>query len=112
VDRLPVEGQPEWKQKVGAGTSVAGRRRRRQAKASPRTQRIKGSIGYVEYAYAKKNKMSYAQVQNRDGNVQPDDSAFHAAAAGAGWKGTPGFGVILTDQPGSRAGRSPARASS
>ena len=64
-------------------------------------QRIKGSIGYVEYAYAKKNKMAHASVQNRDGQfVQPDDPTFQAAAAGADWKGTPGFGAILTDQPG------------
>ena len=64
-------------------------------------QRIKGSIGYVEYAYAKKNKMAHASVQNRDGQfVQPDDLTFQAAAAGADWKGTPGFGAILTDQPG------------
>ena len=72
-------------------------------------QRIKGSIGYVEYAYAKKNKMALRAVQNRDGQfVQPDDATFQAAAAGADWKGTPGFDVILTDQPGKAAGRSPA----
>jgi len=95
---------PDWKQKVGAGTAVAwpeGVGGKGNEGVAAYVQRIKGSIGYVEYAYAKKNKMAYAQLQNRDGSfVQPDDSAFQAAAAGADWKGTPGFGVILTDQPG------------
>ncbi len=64
-------------------------------------QRIKGSIGYVEYAYAKKNKMAHTQLKNRDGQfLQPDDDTFKAAAAGADWAKTPGFGVVLTDQPG------------
>ena len=64
-------------------------------------QRIKGSIGYVEYAYAKKNKMSHTQLKNRDGQfVQPDDETFKAAAAGADWAKTPGMGVILTNQAG------------
>jgi phosphate transport system substrate-binding protein len=64
-------------------------------------QRIKGSIGYVEYAYAKKNKMTSAAVQNKDGQfVQPDDDTFAAAAAYADWKSAPGFYQILTDQPG------------
>ena len=98
---------PEWKQKVGASTAVAwpeGVGGKGNEGVAAYVQRIKGSIGYVEYAYAKKNKMSYAQVQNRDGTyVQPDDSAFQAAAAGADWKGTPGFGVILTDQPGKQS---------
>jgi phosphate transport system substrate-binding protein len=95
---------PEWKTKVGAGTAVAwpeGVGGKGNEGVAAYVQRIKGSIGYVEYAYAKKNKMSHASVQNRDGVfVQPDDSAFQAAAAGADWKGTPGMGVILTDQPG------------
>ncbi|MEO8486971.1 MAG: phosphate ABC transporter substrate-binding protein PstS [Betaproteobacteria bacterium] len=95
---------PEWKQKVGAGTAVAwpeGVGGKGNEGVAAYVQRIKGSIGYVEYAYAKRNKMAHAAMQNRDGAfVQPDDSAFQAAAAGADWKGTPGFGVILTDQPG------------
>jgi phosphate transport system substrate-binding protein len=61
----------------------------------------KGSIGYVEYAYAKQNKLTYANMVNKDGKtVAPEMAAFQAAAAGADWKGTPGFAVILTDQPG------------
>jgi phosphate transport system substrate-binding protein len=95
---------PEWKSKVGASTAVSwpeGVGGKGNEGVAAYVQRIKGSIGYVEYAYAKRNKMTHAAVQNRDGQfVQPDDSTFQAAAAGADWKGTPGFGAILTDQPG------------
>ena len=95
---------PEWKQKVGASTAVAwpeGVGGKGNEGVAAYVQRIKGSIGYVEYAYAKKNKMAHAGVQNKDGQfVQPDDTAFQAAAAGADWKNTPGMGVVLTDQPG------------
>jgi phosphate transport system substrate-binding protein len=67
-------------------------------------QRIKGSIGYVEWAYAKKNKLAHIQLKNRDGNfLQPDDNNFKAAAANADWARAPGFGVVLTDQPGKNA---------
>jgi phosphate transport system substrate-binding protein len=67
-------------------------------------QRIKGAIGYVEWAYSKKNKMSHTQLKNRDGLfLQPDDDAFKAAAANADWAKTPGFSVVLTDQPGKAA---------
>jgi len=95
---------PEWKDKVGSSTAVAwpeGVGGKGNEGVSAYVQRIKGSIGYVEYAYAKKNKMSYGQMQNREGQfVQPDDPAFQAAAAGADWKSVPGFGLILTNQPG------------
>ena len=95
---------PEWKSSVGEGNSVrwpVGIGGKGNEGVSAYVQRIKGSIGYVEYAYAKRNKMTYAAVQNRDGAfVQPDDAAFQAAAAGADWKNAPGFGAILTDQPG------------
>jgi len=95
---------PEWKQKVGSSTAVAwpeGVGGKGNEGVAAYVQRIKGSIGYVEYAYAKKNRMAHASVLNRDGQfVQPDDTTFQAAAAGADWKGTPGMGVILTDQPG------------
>ena len=98
------KASPEWKQKVGASTAVAwpeGVGGKGNEGVSAYVQRIKGSIGYVEYAYAKKNKMAYGTVQNKDGQfVQPDDTAFQAAAAGADWKSVPGFGAILTDQPG------------
>ena len=95
---------PEWKTKVGSSTAVAwpeGVGGKGNEGVAAYVQRIKGSIGYVEYAYAKKNKMSHAQIQNREGQfVQPDDEAFQAAAAFADWKGSPGFYQILTDQPG------------
>ena len=64
-------------------------------------QRIKGSIGYVEYAYALQNKMTYTLVKNRDGNfVGPSTESFKAAAAGADWSRAPGYYLLLTDQPG------------
>lgn len=64
-------------------------------------QKIKGSIGYVEYAYAKKNKLRHTRLKNRDGDfVQPDDDTFKAAAAGADWAKTPGFAVDFTDAAG------------
>jgi phosphate transport system substrate-binding protein len=95
---------PDWKQKVGAGTAVAwpgGVGGKGNEGVAAYVQRIKGAIGYVEYAYAKRNKMAHAAVQNREGQfVQPDDAAFQAAAAFADWKNAPGFYQILTDQPG------------
>ncbi len=67
-------------------------------------QRVKGSIGYVEYAYALQNKMTYTQVQNRDGTfVSPSSETFKAAAAGADWSKAPGYYLVLTDQPGKNA---------
>lgn len=95
---------PEFKTTVGAGTAVkwpAGVGGKGNEGVAANVQRIKGAIGYVEYAYAKKNKMSHTQLKNRDGQfVQPDDENFKAAAAGADWVKTPGFAVVLTDQPG------------
>jgi phosphate transport system substrate-binding protein len=99
----------EWKDKVGnntsvswpAATSTGGKGNEGVASF---VQRIKGSIGYVEYAYAKQNKMTHVLLQNRDGNfVAPDDQTFQAAAAGADWKNAPGFYQILTDQSGKNA---------
>ncbi|HTH44544.1 MAG TPA: phosphate ABC transporter substrate-binding protein PstS [Oxalicibacterium sp.] len=93
-----------FKSEVGSGTAVkwpAGVGGKGNEGVAANVQRIKGSIGYVEYAYAKKNKMAYTQLKNRDGHfVQPDDETFKAAAAGADWAKTPGMQVILTDQPG------------
>ena len=94
----------DFKATVGAGTAVkwpAGVGGKGNEGVAANVQRIKGSIGYVEYAYAKKNKMSHTQVKNRDGQfVQPDDETFKAAAAGADWAKTPGMEVVLTNQPG------------
>ena len=62
---------------------------------------LKNSIGYVEYAYAKQNKLAWTQLQNKAGKfVQPEQKAFAAAAANADWKSAPGMGVVLTDEPG------------
>ena len=96
----------EWKDKVGnapsvswpAQSSVGGKGNEGVASF---VQRIKGAIGYVEYAYAKQNKMAYVLLQNKEGNfVPPTDRSFQAAAAGADWKNAPGFYEILTDEPG------------
>ncbi len=95
---------PEFKTTIGSGTAVkwaTGVGGKGNEGVAANVQRIKGAIGYVEWAYAKKNKISHAQMKNRDGVfVQPDDDAFKAAAASADWAKTPGFGIVLTDQPG------------
>src|SRR5689334_6897038 len=97
----------EWKAKVGEGTSVnwpTGVGGKGNEGVASYVQRIAGSIGYVEYAYVKQNKMAYAMVKNRDGEfVAPNARAFQAAAAGADWRAAPGPFLILTDAPGSRA---------
>ncbi|MCC2954079.1 phosphate ABC transporter substrate-binding protein PstS [Massilia sp. IC2-477] len=98
---------PEWKTSVGAGTTVkwaVGVGGKGNEGVAANVQRIKGAIGYVEWAYAKKNKLSHTQLKNKDGVfLQPDDDAFKAAAAGAEWTKTPGFGVVLTDQAGKQS---------
>lgn len=98
---------PEWKEKVGAGTAVkwpTGIGGKGNEGVAAVVQRVSGSIGYVEYAYAKKNKIAHAQLKNRDGKwVQPDDTTFAAAANSAEWTGTNGMSVILTDQKGKDA---------
>ena len=98
---------PEWKQKLGAGTTVnwpAGVGGKGNEGVSAFVQKIKGSIGYVEFAYAKKNNIPHVQVKNRAGNfVEPDDPTFQAASANADWNSVPGMGVILTDQPGANS---------
>jgi phosphate transport system substrate-binding protein len=95
---------PEWKQKVGSDTAVAwpeGVGGKGNEGVASYVQRIKGAIGYVEFAYALKNKMTYTAMKNKDGNwVLPDDATFQAAAAYADWKKNPGFYEILTDEPG------------
>jgi phosphate transport system substrate-binding protein len=66
--------------------------------------RIKGSIGYVEYAYALQNKMNHVTLRNRAGKfVGPDSKTFQAAAANADWSHAPGFYMVLTDQPGAES---------
>ena len=93
---------PDWKAKVGEGTAVnwpTGAGGKGNEGVSAFVQRLPNSIGYVEYAYAKQNKMSYVQVRNQAGNfVAPSDTSFKAAAASAEWSKS--FNQVLTDQPG------------
>jgi len=93
---------PEWKAKVGEGTAVnwpTGAGGKGNEGVAAFVGRLPNSIGYVEYAYVKQNKMTYAQLQNSTGAfVSPDDTTFKAAAAGADWAKS--FYQILTNQPG------------
>jgi phosphate transport system substrate-binding protein len=97
---------PDWKQKVGEGTTVQwplGLGGKGNEGVSAFVQRIPAALGYVEYAYAKQNKMTYAQMQNADGAfLEPDEASFKAAAAGADWTKS-SFYEILTNQPGKQA---------
>jgi len=94
----------DWKSSVGEGTAVswkAGTGGKGNEGVASYVQRIKNSIGYVEYAYALQNKMTFTQLKNRDGQfVKPDDSTFKAAAAGADWEHATGFYELLTNEPG------------
>jgi phosphate transport system substrate-binding protein len=99
----------EWETKVGKGaavkwpasTSVGGKGNEGVA---ANVSRVKGSLGYVEYAYAKRNNIPVMQLQNRDGKfMMPDDTTFAAAAAGANWSSVPGMGISLVNQPGANA---------
>lgn len=96
---------PEWKQTIGEGTAVnmtVGMGGKGNEGVSAFVQRLKGAIGYVEYAYAKQNKMAHTLVQNADGHfVAPDEATFKAAAAGANWSNS--FYEILTNQKGKDA---------
>jgi phosphate transport system substrate-binding protein len=96
---------PEWKAKVGEGTAVnwpTGAGGKGNEGVAAFVQRLPNSIGYVEYAYVKQNKMTYTLLKNRDGVfVTPSDNAFKAAAAGADWNKT--FFQITTEQPGKDA---------
>jgi len=93
---------PDWKAKVGEGTAVnwpTGAGGKGNEGVAAFVQRLPNSIGYVEYAYAKQNKMSHVLMLNRDGvYVAPDDATFKAAAANAQWAKS--FNQVLTNQPG------------
>jgi phosphate transport system substrate-binding protein len=94
----------DWKSKVGYNTSVqwpVGLGGKGNEGVANYVARTKDSIGYVEYAYALQNKLTYTKMKNKDGKtVSPTAAAFQAAAANADWKSVPGFGVILANQPG------------
>ncbi|MDB5573339.1 MAG: Periplasmic phosphate binding protein, partial [Tardiphaga sp.] len=94
----------DWKSKVGMGTAVewpAGVGAKGNEGVAGNVGQTKNSIGYVEYAYAKQNKLTHAAMINKAGKtVQPTIAAFQAAAANADWAKAPGYYVILTDQPG------------
>jgi phosphate transport system substrate-binding protein len=94
----------DWKSKVGTGTAVewpAGVGAKGNEGVAGNIGQTKNSIGYVEYAYAKQNKLTHAGLINKAGKpVQPTIEAFQAAAANADWAKAPGYYVILTDQPG------------
>ncbi|MBK8064055.1 MAG: phosphate ABC transporter substrate-binding protein PstS [Betaproteobacteria bacterium] len=103
------EISPAWAKAVGKGaavkwpaaSSVGGKGNEGVA---ANVTRVKGAVGYVEYAYAKKNKMPHLQLLNRDGKyVDPDDATFAAAAAGADWKSVPGMGLSLVNQKGAQS---------
>lgn len=95
----------DWKAKVGEGTAVnwpTGAGGKGNEGVAAFVGRLPNSIGYVEYAYVKQNKMTYALMQNAAGQfVAPEDGAFKAAAAGADW--TKSFHQILTNQPGAQS---------
>jgi len=97
----------EWKSKVGEGTAVewpAGVGAKGNEGVSGNIGQTKNSIGYVEYAYAKQNKLTYAAMVNKAGKtVQPTTETFQSAASNADWIHAPGFYVILTDQPGEKS---------
>ena len=95
----------EWKSKVGEGTAVnwpVGAGGKGNEGVAAFVNRLPNSIGYVEYAYVKQNKMTYAQLKNDAGSfVSPEDTAFKAAAAGADWNKS--FYQVLTNQPGAQS---------
>jgi len=98
---------PEWKAKIGEGTAIAwpaGVGGKGNEGVAAYVGRIKGSIGYVEYAYVMQNKMTYALVQNQAGQfVPPTTAAFQAAAASADWTHAKDFGLVMTNAPGDQA---------
>ena len=100
---------PKWKEVVGAGaavkwpaaSSIGGKGNEGVA---ANVNRVKNSIGYVEYAYTKKNNMTFLQLKNKGGQfVSPDDETFAAAAAGTDWAKVPGMGTFITDAPGAKS---------
>ncbi len=106
VDYL-AKVSPEWKARIGEGTSVSwpsGVGGKGNEGVAAYIQRIKGAIGYLEYAYILQNKMTYALVQNAAGQYPaPGKASFQAAAASAEWSKTSDFDLVLTNAPGDNA---------
>jgi phosphate transport system substrate-binding protein len=98
---------PEWKSKVGEGTSVkwpAGLGGKGNEGVAAYVKQIKGGIGYVELSYALQNKMAYSRMKNAAGNfVNPSDETFSAAAASADWANAQDFYLVMTNAPGENA---------
>jgi phosphate transport system substrate-binding protein len=99
----------DWKKNVGAGSAVKwpaassiGGKGNEGVAAN--VSRVKNSIGYVEYAYAKKNNTAYFNLVNQAGQtVKPEDESFAAAAAGTDWSKVPGMGTFITNAPGAKS---------
>ncbi|SFJ97299.1 phosphate ABC transporter substrate-binding protein PstS [Bradyrhizobium sp. Gha] len=97
----------DWKSKVGEGTAVewpVGVGAKGNEGVAGNIAQTKNSIGYVEYAYAKQNKLTYTKMVNKAGKtVDPTNESFQAAASNADWTSAPGYYLILTDQPGDKS---------
>jgi phosphate transport system substrate-binding protein len=97
----------DWKSKVGEGTAVewpVGVGAKGNEGVAGNIAQTKNSIGYVEYAYAKQNKLTYTKMVNKAGKtVDATNEAFQAAASNADWTSAPGYYLILTDQPGDKS---------
>jgi phosphate transport system substrate-binding protein len=101
------KANPKFKSTIGANTSVqwpAGIGAKGNEGVANMTTQTDGAIGYVEYAYAKQNKMAYALLTNKSGAVvAPSADSFQAAAANADWAHSDGYYLILTDQAGAKS---------
>jgi len=101
------EVSADWKTKVGVNTALqwpAGIGAKGNEGVANNVANTKGSIGYVEYAYAKQNKLTHTKMINKDGKtVDATAASFQAAAANANWSSVPGYGVILANQPGEQS---------
>jgi phosphate transport system substrate-binding protein len=102
-----AEVSPTWKSKVGVNTSLqwpTGIGAKGNEGVANNVANTRGAIGYVEYAYALQNKLTYTKLVNKEGKpVAPTSEAFQAAAANADWKSQPGYGVLLANQPGAQS---------
>ncbi|HEX5958735.1 MAG TPA: phosphate ABC transporter substrate-binding protein PstS [Hyphomicrobiaceae bacterium] len=102
-----AEVSPEWKSKVGVATALewpVGIGAKGNEGVANNVRQTKGSVGYVEYAYALQNKLTHTNMINKAGKtVAPTSETFQAAAANADWKSKPGYGVILANQPGEKS---------